>query len=654
MRKNATVIAISTILPLIVGCGKFRRGGSDDAKLQYDLAKCQTNFQSKKYTPALAFQSCEQIQGQWLLAYEYDSCVSEAYQTHRERTESERGIHAASSADVVAKSADSARAKDVLTNVRHAGIDEADMVKISQEQFFVIGSDGINVVDRKTKKLIGTLAVGEAIQSHSRWDRPESNTQLLVAQDKLIVLSGSKVAVYDVLPNALPRLRQKREFKGRILEARLRNDSITLVMQGHLKTKQVSQKNGVLTTNLVLDNEDCSSIYASSDNNYLSTNLTRIETFPVSNIFELKSISFLGENKMYMTDKNIYLYPQYSHFRWRGSAQGSATQLETSSLRRIPLNADGSLGNPAIGEVKGRIKDVWALSELATGELAVATTTGQLWNNSARNHFTVLAEQEGQLRKIGETPEYGANEDIRSVRFVGNTAYVVTFKNTDPLFAIDLTEPASPKILGELKIPGFSTYMHPLNENQLIGLGFDAIEYERRAAIQGLQLSLFDVSNPKEMARTDVKVFGTSGSHSAAINDHRAFFLDAEQGIMAFPVELIHSCSNIDLTCMNQKNLISALLKQSGMISGAAVVNIEQNKFGTEKFISHADLVSENCKDSGIQTRWNTSAHSRDIERILKVDGEYVSFSKLGMKVFRINDQVETIHSTRWYSTCAH
>nr|WP_249222331.1 beta-propeller domain-containing protein [Planococcus sp. MSAK28401] len=136
------------------------------------------------------------------------------------------------------------------------------------------------------------------------------------------------------------------------------------------------------------------------------------------------------------------------------------------------------------------------------------------------------------------------DERIYSVRFIGSKAYMVTFRETDPLFAIDVSDPADPEVLGELKIPGFSNYLHPLDDNHLIGFGYDTkIEAvkgggEPRIVTGGMKISLFDVSdmgNPKE---TDTEIIGGPGTYSALQYDHKALFRHEQQSLFGFPVSI--------------------------------------------------------------------------------------------------------------------
>jgi uncharacterized secreted protein with C-terminal beta-propeller domain len=137
---------------------------------------------------------------------------------------------------------------------------------------------------------------------------------------------------------------------------------------------------------------------------------------------------------------------------------------------------------------------------------------------------------------VGQVDDIAPTEDIRSVRFVADQGYVVTFKKTDPLFVFDLGDPEHPVIRGELKIPGFSTYMHPLDKDHLLTIGYDAEDQGDFAYFQGLMLQIFDVSDPANPLQQHVVTIGTRGSTSEAATNHLAFNYFASEGVLALPI----------------------------------------------------------------------------------------------------------------------
>ena len=161
------------------------------------------------------------------------------------------------------------------------------------------------------------------------------------------------------------------------------------------------------------------------------------------------------------------------------------------------------------------------------------------------------------LQTVGKLENLGTGENFHAARFMGNRCYLVTFQRTDPLFVIDLSQPNNPKLLGELIIPGYSDYLHPLDETHLIGLGKDAVAAEGNFAwYLGLKLSIFDVAdvnNPKEIAKFNI---GDRGTSSEALYEPKAFLFDSSKGLLVLPVDLylINQTATSIITGHTRKN----------------------------------------------------------------------------------------------------
>jgi uncharacterized secreted protein with C-terminal beta-propeller domain len=177
----------------------------------------------------------------------------------------------------------------------------------------------------------------------------------------------------------------------------------------------------------------------------------------------------------------------------------------------------------------------FSLDESDDGVLRVATTNS--FGDRASSGVYALAASAGNLQTIGSVTGLAPGEQIYSVRFIGDRGYVSTFRQVDPLFVIDLANPAKPRVVGELKVPGFSSYLHPLDATHLLGIGRDVDPDTGR--VRGLQLSIFDVGNPANPKRSATYTFEGDGwqSWSAALWDHHALSWFAQQGILALPVQ---------------------------------------------------------------------------------------------------------------------
>lgn len=189
----------------------------------------------------------------------------------------------------------------------------------------------------------------------------------------------------------------------------------------------------------------------------------------------------------------------------------------------------------ASGAVPGHLLNQFSMSEHA-GDLRVATTTdgadGGRGEPVSESQVTVLRQQAEELVRVGSVGGLGKGERIYAVRFLGERGYVVTFRETDPLYVLDLSDPQSPAVRGELKIPGYSAYLHPVGEQRLLGVGQDATEQGR---VQGTQVSLFDVADPSSPKRLAQAMLPEA--HSEAEFDHHAFLYWPRTGLTLLPVQ---------------------------------------------------------------------------------------------------------------------
>jgi inhibitor of cysteine peptidase len=212
-------------------------------------------------------------------------------------------------------------------------------------------------------------------------------------------------------------------------------------------------------------------------------------------------------------------------------------ERDTTVIHRIAIDED-SIEHKASGEIPGCPLNQFSMDE-RDGYFRIATTQGNSWseNNPSSNNLYVL---DMDLDIVGEIEDIAPQERIYSVRFMQDKAYMVTFRNIDPLFVIDLADPENPEILGKLKIPGYSDYLHPYDENHIIGIGkeTEVDEKNERAFQQGVKLALFDVSdveNPKEIAKIEI---GDRGSDSEALRNHKAFLFDKERNLLVLPISV--------------------------------------------------------------------------------------------------------------------
>ncbi|MGK3988726.1 beta-propeller domain-containing protein [Sorangium sp. So ce136] len=265
-----------------------------------------------------------------------------------------------------------------------------------------------------------------------------------------------------------------------------------------------------------------------------SYGLTQIESIDLADLdAEPESTSIVGAtDTVYSSHDALYVAAR----GWQESVSpGVPVSSDVTHLHKFDLTADPSQPRyVASGSVPGHIINQFALDE-HNGKLRVATTAmvpaEPRWTTS--NSVFVLEAQGAELARVGEITGLAPGEQIRSARFFGDRGYVVTFLQVDPLFVLDLSDPESPSVAGELKIPGFSEYMHPLDDGHLLAIGRDGDE---DGTVTGLALQIFDVTDASAPALLHKETLDGDYGYSEAEYNHKAFTYYGERDVLAFPL----------------------------------------------------------------------------------------------------------------------
>ncbi len=310
-------------------------------------------------------------------------------------------------------------------------------------------------------------------------------------------------------------------------------------------------------------------------------------------------------------------------------------ETQKTVIHKISVDS-GNVKYVADGEVYGTVLNQFSMDE-SEGYFRIATTTGEIWQGTSENHIFVLDED---LNLVGSLENLAPGERIYSARFIGDRVYLVTFKKVDPFFVIDLSDVNEPRVLGYLKIPGYSDYLHPYDETHVIGIGKEAIdasenEVEGReldfAWYQGLKIAVFDVSdveNPVESAKI---VIGDRGTDSTALYDHKAFLFDREKNLLVLPVNL----AKIDET--QYKGEIPANAYGEMVWQGAFVLDITENDIKERGRITHIDPSDETEDRYGYRYYdWN-----KQIQRSLFMDDVLYTISNAKVKANNLNSLSE-------------
>ncbi|NMD69836.1 hypothetical protein HHO41_06010 [Bacillus sp. DNRA2] len=453
------------------------------------------------------------------------------------------------------------------TNIQVAGVDEGDLVKTDGEHIFQVSQNKVNIIKAfpaGEMKLLATIS----------YDPSFSPTELFLFQNQLVVIGNStdygtgssqpkrsaddimiapasqatKAIVYNV--ENLENPEQIREIKldGAYVSARRIDGYVYLV------TNQFPQY-WILEDNKAVDLRP--SVYDSAvSTSYKPIDYDKIQYFPNSkaanytiiaafNLTEPKQeaniTTYLGSgSQLYMSKDNLYLaVPRYDEKEVNQA--NSAVTPDTSIYKFSVKDIDVKFHSTA--DIPGTLLNQFSMDE-HNGYFRLVTTKGYAWDERqpSTNQLLILDES---LKQVGVVNELARGERIYSARFMGDKIYMVTFKETDPLFVIDASEPNQPKVLGELKIPGFSNYLHPYDENSLIGFGQETKLVEDkgtngppRVITDGVKISLFDVSdmsNPKEKF---TEIIGGRGTYSPLNYDHKALLFNKNKNLFGFPISV--------------------------------------------------------------------------------------------------------------------
>jgi uncharacterized secreted protein with C-terminal beta-propeller domain len=354
---------------------------------------------------------------------------------------------------------------------------------------------------------------------------------------------------------------------------------------------------------------------------------------------EVALSTYLGAgNEIYATSDTLYVTQQnYQYSILRDFASTIDVMPEqsqtTTNIYKFDIS-EGKISYKAKGEVPGTIINQFSMDE-NNGYFRIATTLGDTWNNTSVNNLYILDEN---LKITGKVEGLAKGERIYSTRFMGDRCYIVTYRNVDPLFVLDLSDTDAPKVLGQLKIPGYSEYLHPYDENHLIGIGKDTVvkvsenwngENIETAYEVGMKMAMFDVTdveNPKELFSTKI---GDRGSYSEALNNHKAFLFDKEKNIIAFPATVTVS-QGVDY------NGIPSYGKTE--FQGALIFDVSLEKgFSLRGRISHSDIKADQYGNYNYD-------YYKQVERILYIDDVIYTLSK-GMIKANNYDTLKLINS---------
>jgi len=426
------------------------------------------------------------------------------------------------------------------TNIQVAGVDEADIVKTDGEYIYLVSGNRTIIVEAYPPEQAQVLSEieheGTAIGIFINGNRLvvfEEETPYYDYYDMPVVRESEimpyisprvLIKVYDISDRENPRLQRELSADGQYVSSRMIGDYTYVVIN-----EPVYEEEGELNLPKIHFGGNEMEIPATdiyycdvSDYFYMYTTIMAINTQNDDQEPTYETILLGASSNLYVSLNNIYLtFPVWGRDMWG---------FEKSSIHRIHIEGD-EIEFVASGEVPGMVLNQFSMDEYES-YFRVATTTR---DETSRNNVYVLNMS---LNVTGSLENLAPGETIYSARFMGERGYLVTFKQVDPLFVIDLSDPYNPEELGYLKVTGYSDYLHPYDENHIIGIGKETTDAGEFAWYLGVKISLFDVSdvsNPVEISKYEI---GDRGTDSPVLRDHKAFLFDRSRNLLVMPVSV--------------------------------------------------------------------------------------------------------------------
>lgn len=418
------------------------------------------------------------------------------------------------------------------TNIQVAGVDEADTVKVDDNGYMYILSGNMVYILKAypptQAEIVSRIALSDLYP-----------IGIFVNNDKLAVLASecrfptiydvyyvadikTVVKVYDVADPSRPQLVRDLAISGSYFNSRMIGNYVYFVVSKaaylHNETLYLPEISSDGKIQQIAPTEI--RYFNGTDNYYQYTTFVAMNMQNTTEAPVYLTIMLGGTCNMYVSLSNMYV--TYRDWNWNGK----------TTLYRIRIQGN-NMTCEARGAVPGHERNQFSMDEY-NGYFRIETTT---WTSNWTTQ-TNLYVLDMNLSIVGTLEGLAPGENFHSARFMGNRAYFVTFKKTDPLFVIDLSQPTNPSVLGELHIPGYSDYLHPYDETHLIGVGKHTIEAEEGdfAWYQGIKVSLFDVSNVSTPIQMSNVTIGDRGSDSPVLYDHKAFLFDRSKNLLAIPI----------------------------------------------------------------------------------------------------------------------
>ncbi|RJQ27497.1 MAG: hypothetical protein C4589_08270 [Peptococcaceae bacterium] len=505
-----------------------------------------------------------------------------------------------SAGQAMEKAPDSAAVDFSTTNVQVAGVDEADIVKSDGKYLYLVSGKKVVIVEAYPPEeakitaeipffpdLAGARNLPGGAKAAAEIGLEGEPCGIFINQDRMTVFVRRwsprellEVKVYDVADRANPVLKREVSVNGDYVNSRMIGDYVYVVAGVPINLPgPVGYPGGKVNLPEIVVDGRAGTIAATEvyyfdypDYAYRYTVMLSLNIQDEGGEVTTKTFLTGVTQNIFVSRDNVYLtgwkMPEVQPL-WDGTGRmvlpppGEFREVGKTVVHKLSI-ADGGIEYKSRGEVPGRVLNQFSMDE-HRGFFRIATTADGFGveGTTRINNIYVL---DGKMNMAGRLEGLAPGERIYAARFMGDRAYLVTFRQVDPLFVVDLKDPYNPKVLGELKIPGYSDYLHPYDENHLIGVGREVAAVplpeplmESRGGAQpsvaiapppvrpqGVKIALFDVSDPgkpKEMAKYAVD---KEWSDSLALRDHKAFLFSRAKNLLVLPISYTMLPANFD------------------------------------------------------------------------------------------------------------
>lgn len=505
------------------------------------------------------------------------------------------------------------------TNNQVEGVEESDIIKTDGKYLYILRDKTLDLGKIEKEVVIAEAYPKDNIKIVSSDVLPKGafNESIYISADKIILLYDTNVngelksivKIYDKTNIANPKLIREISYSGNRLSDRLIDNQLYLVTQKSLYASNISYKEINKINSLDIEEPIIKDSLDNKENKIEYNDIKYCPGIPTENFITIASVNLnqmseksisrtilASSGNMYVSEKNLYI-------------SGYNFKDEKTLFLKFALN-NGAISLAGTGQAPGMILNQFSMDEY--NENFRVTTTNRKENITENNLYIF----DKSMNITGKLEGLAKGEKIYSSRFMRDKAYIVTFKQVDPLFVIDLSDSKNPKVLGELKIPGFSTYLHPYDENTLIGFGQNTVEVKENgrefARTEGIKISMFDISdfnNPKEIHKV---IIGKSGTYSELLGSHKALLYSKEKNIFGFPITVIND-------------------KGQGFFDGAQIYNISKEN----GFELMAEILSSK-DDTLAKTRVNS--YSSPLKRLMIIEDNIYFITNQSIKVGSLKD----------------